>query len=192
MNRKANVVITFLLALATLGLAADAEAQRRGPRFRQGRAIDGVRFEVHGTAAWYESLGAGMRVEFAIVPDGFIDRVHDELAISLGGEVFFWAWHGGHYGRHGHWDLHHDGVGFMPLGAAQWNFYINERFSLFPELGFAMFIYSHRHDRNDLDDHAHLRGYPLASFGARWHFTDRNALVVRATFPVGFQFGITF
>ena len=196
MIRKLTFIAATLAALATLVAASDADAQRRrGPRFSQGRAIDGVRIDVHGTLAWYGGLGGGLRVDIPIVPNGFIEGIHDELAISFGGEIFFWAWYACNRRNcgDGYWDYRHDGVAVMPLGAAQWNFYLNESWSLFPELGFAAWLFWHDHDGGGPDDtHGHFRASPLISFGARWHFTERNALLFRATWPVGFQFGITF
>lgn len=191
MIRRANLIVALIAALGTLATAADVEAQRRGQR---GRSIDGVRFDAHLDVGWWGAFGAGFRVDIPIVPDGFIDRMHDELAISFGGEVFFWTWYNerDYWGRgHGYYDYHHEGVAFAPVAAAQWNFYLNESWSLFPELGIATFIFWHRHEQ-DRPTHGHFRVSPLASFGARWHFSDRNALLFRATWPVGFQVGITF
>ena len=37
------------------------------------------------------------------------------------------------------------------------------------------------------DDDVHV--YPLVAFGARKHFSERTALVMRAGFPNGFQLG---
>jgi hypothetical protein len=187
------------MALTALGIclvATDAEAQRRGRG--NARKIDGVRFDVHLDIGWHEALGAGLRVEFAIVPDGFLrgGRVQDELALSMGGEAFFWSFHDRHHfddDRHNDGLRYHDGFSLMPVFAAQWNFYLNESWSVFPEVGAALawWTYEHHHNGNT-HGHSYVRFYPLISVGARWHFTDRNALLFRLTWPVGFQFGITF
>ena len=188
-RRTSAFVVVATMATVLLGTAADAEAQRRG----RGRKIDGVRFDVHLDAGWHQAFGVGFRVDIPIVPDGFIDSVDDELAISPGGELFFWSWHG-HRGRGNYWDYRSDGVAFWPVVMAQWNFYLNESWSIFPELGMgiAFWSYEHEHRGGEIETHGEVRPFPSISFGARWHFTDRNALLFRINWPAGAQFGITF
>lgn len=194
MSRTKQLAVSSLTVLFVLAMAPDAEAQRG-----RARKIDGVRFDVHLDLGWHQAFGVGFRAEIPIVPDGFIrrGRVTDELAISFGGEFFFWTFHGHH---HDHDDDHHhntlgdhDGISVMPLAVAQWNLYVNEEWSFFPELGagFAWWGYEHCHG-GSCHDHSYFRAYPVISAGARWHFSDRNALLFRVSWPVGFQFGITF
>lgn len=189
MNTATRIALSALVVLCTLAAAADAEAQRRG----RARKIDGVRFDVHLDLGWHEAFGVGFRVDIPIVPDGFLSggSIEDELAISPGLDLFFWAWHDRHHGDHDQL-RHHDGWSVMPLVAVQWNLYLNESWSIFPELGIASAWWTYDHCHGGCHDHAYLRFYPLASFGARWHFSDRNALLFRLSWPVGFQFGITF
>src|SRR4051812_44903304 len=80
-----NLLITTAVSLS---LAAPALAhEHHGPDHNQ---IEGVRFDLHGNVDHYSMLGLGGRVEFAIVPDGFIGgNVHDELALSFGADVLF-------------------------------------------------------------------------------------------------------
>jgi hypothetical protein len=74
--------------------------------------------------------------------------------------------------------------------AVQWNFYLDPEWSLFPELGLAL-IFSD-HDRGRGDDDADLRLRPLIAVGGRYHWSRRNALVLRLSWPFGVQVGITF
>ena len=189
-RRTSAFVVVATIAAAMLGTAADAEAQRRG----RARKIDGVRFDVHLDAGWHQAFGVGFRVDIPIVPDGFIQRgVEDEFALSVGGEFFFWNWHD-HRGRNDYWDYRSDGVAFWPTAMAQWNFYLNESWSIFPELGLGIAFWSYEHEHRDEPRHSHavVRPFPSISFGARWHFSDRNALLFRINWPAGAQFGITF
>lgn len=192
MGRIGKLVVSTLTVLFVLSLAPGAEAQ--GGRARK---IDGVRFDVHLDLGWHQAFGVGFRADIPILPDGFIrrGRVTDELAISFGGEFFFWTFHGHDHddGDH-HNDLdQHDGVSLMPLAVAQWNLHVNEDWSFFPEVGagFAWWTYEHDHGGGD-HSHSSFRAYPVVSAGARWQFSDRNALLFRVSWPAGFQFGITF
>ena len=156
-------LLTLVLGGAALALPQAASAQSHG---------DSVRFDVHLDVGWYRFLAAGFRVDIPIVAEGLITSADDELAITLGADLGFF--------------YHSEAFGAYPVLAFQWNFYLSEKWSIFPELGVA-FIFGPRGDR-PWDTFA----APYAGFGVRWHFTDRNALLMRVTWPTGFQIGITF
>lgn len=132
-----------------------------------------IRFEVHVAFGWYGAVGVGGRFEFPLLRQGLIQGVDDEIALSVGAEVFYF------YGPY-------VGVGVTPLLALQWNFYVSPSVSLFPELGLA-FIFGPQRDR-----YWGTFVAPYLGFGVRFHFTDRNALLLRASWPAGLQLGITF
>jgi hypothetical protein len=46
--------------------------------------------------------------------------------------------------------------------------------------------------RNDDDEDADLRLRPLLAAGGRYHWSRRNAIVMRLSWPFGLQVGITF
>jgi hypothetical protein len=157
------------LLAAALGLAlwsAPSAAQ-------ESVMIDGVRPELHVGLGWGAELGVGARVDIPIVPRGFVDDVHDEFALSPGADVFF-----------------DDGVGVAALLAAQWNFYLRPEWSVFPELGLALIFGDHDRGRGNDDDDVRLR--PLFAVGGRYHWSRRNALVLRVGWPLGIQVGVTF
>jgi hypothetical protein len=159
---------TFLLAAVSL-TAASARAQTA-------QGIEVVRPELHLDIDWHGHPGVGGRIDIAVVPDGFIDSVHDELALSPGFDLLFVD--------HGPDDDH---LAFAVPFAVQWNFYVGD-WSLFPELGLAL-VTDHHHGNRD---HDHLHLHFLFSLGARYHFTGRNALLMRLNWPTGLQIGITF
>ena len=178
-----------LLVVGSLAIGAlapsSADAQRRG---RRASHADSVRFDVHLDLGWYGGLGAGFRVDVPIVPDGMIEgNVDDELVLSPGAEFLFWDY----YGRD-----HTSNVGIAPLVALQWNFYVSDKWSVFPELGVAMMFgdyWHHKHSHNDPgNDHGHVYVDPFLGGGARYHFSARNALLLRINWPAGLQIGITF
>lgn len=156
---------TVLLFAAALGFVV----ARSSPVCAQ---IAGVRPEAHLNLAYHGDLGIGLRIDIPIVPEGLLMSARDELAISPGFDLLF-----------------DDGdiwVG-IPI-ALQWNFYLQSNWSIFPELGLAL-LAGHHHGRRGDDD---LHVDPLLAVGGRYHFNDRNALVLRVGWPIGVQFGVTF
>lgn len=175
--------------LVVLGLLsatpAFADDSHSGPDHNQ---IDGVRFDVHVNLDQYSMFGAGGRVEFAIVPDGFIrGKVRDELALSFGADLFFTPTYLGASGYYG-------GAYVIPIGVAQWNFYLGEHWSVFPELGVALHVGFERDGWKDKHGNAYgwLYAAPAIGVGARYHFTSRVALLMRISTPGGVQVGVTF
>jgi hypothetical protein len=98
-----------------------------------------------------------------------VDSARDDLTISPGADLLF-----------------NDGdVWFAVPVALQWNFYINQLWSVFPEMGLAL-LFGHHHHKHDVAVDF------LLAVGGRYHFSSRNALVLRIGWPIGLQFGITF
>ena len=170
---------TFL-TIATLFATTSAWAHdgHHGPDHNQ---IVGVRGEAHGSVSQFGVFGAGARAEFAVVPDGFIGGdVHDELALSLGGDLFFAELTPGYYDS---------GLYVVPIAALQWNFYLGDEWSIFPEAGLAFHIDP---DDDGWNGRSAIYATPDVGFGARYHFASRNALLLRASSPGGVQVGLTF
>jgi len=181
MNRVSRSLIAAAGFAVLLLSTAPAEAQRG-----RGHTIDGVRFDVHLDFGWHQAFGVGFRVDIPIVPDGLVDGVQDELALSPGAEFFFWNWRSR---RNRDEYLYYGDMGIWPLLALQWNFYLNDKWSIFPELGIAFFWYW---DDFDGGRNTHFGAHPFLGFGARYHFSSRNALLMRINWPAGLQIGITF
>jgi hypothetical protein len=133
-----------------------------------------VRFELHLDFSWYSAFGAGGRIEVPLARNGIIEGVDDEIALSVGAEVYYF------------YSSSFPGVGVTPILAVQWNFFVSPAISLFPELGVA-FLFGPGRDRYWGTFIA-----PYVGLGVRFHFTDRNAVLVRASWPAGLQLGITF
>lgn len=188
----AIVSVLAVLALSNTSVAqAQSELRARGRDHR----IQGIRVDVHGNMAYYGAIGAGFRLDIPIVPRGFLhsSRVEDELAISPGLDLFFFAFSRYCYndGAGSRRCSDHTGFGIWPVVMAQWNLYLSRSWSVFPELGVAFIINDHNY-RGVRDRHADFYAVPAASIGARWHFSQRNALLLRLSYPAGFQIGLTF
>lgn len=134
-----------------------------------------IRFEIHLDLAWYGAGGIGGRVEFPLARNGILDGVDDEIALSVGAEFFYFYYDSGNgFGA----------FGVTPILALQWNFFLSSNVSIFPELGVA-FLFGNRYYWSTFIA-------PYLGLGFRFHFTDRNALLLRVSWPAGFQVGITF
>jgi hypothetical protein len=130
--------------------------------------IAGVRPEAHLDLGYHADIGFGVRVDIPIVPDGLLESARDDLAVTVGADLLF-----------------DDGDVWVGIPVAlQWNFYIQREWSVFPELGLALLFGEGKHDDVHVD--------PLLAVGGRYHFSARNALVLRVGWPIGLQFGITF
>lgn len=162
-----NVLGAALVALA-LGAAAAVTPNSAAAQTHDGS----VRFDAHLGFGWYRFASVGFRVDIPIVADGLISSADDELAITLGAELG--------------WFYHSKAFGAYPVLAFQWNFYLSQKWSIFPELGVALLL-GPAADR-PWDGFA----APHGAFGVRYHFSMRNALLMRVTWPGGFQVGLTF
>ena len=86
------------------------------------------------------------------------------------------------------------GVAFAPQVTAQWNLYVHRRWSVFPEVGMAVFFVSDQYWYHDAPYRRGRRAFVdgVFAFGARRHFTDRIAVTMRLGWPFGAQAGVTF
>jgi hypothetical protein len=168
---------------------SSAEAQRG--RWGRPHRIEGVRPEIHMSLG--PGFGTGVQFGIPVVPDGFLQRgPEDEFVISPGFEFYFVDFDDNLARRYE--DDDNFDPAFGPFVVARWNVYVHDKWSVFPEAGFTVmiaeddFIY-HGHDGNDDFD---VFADAVIGAGARWHFSDRGALVMRLVYPFGFQFGVNF
>ena len=181
---RASVLVPMVLGLL-VAAPAFAHEEHDGPDHNQ---INGVRVDLHANVDAYSVFGSGIRVEFAVVPNGFLlGNVHDELALGFGADLFFapldWGavWYDG-------------GPYAIPMAVLQWNFYLGDHWSVFPEAGLAGHASFDRSGWQDNRGHVHGWLYPEAELGigARYHFNSHVALLMRASTPGGLQVGIVF
>jgi len=138
-------------------------------------AHESVRFDLHAGFTYYLAAGLGLRLDLPVVPEGLIVGTDEDVRIGLGVEAFWFFDEPG-------------GIAIWPLLAFQWNFYLNERWSIFPELGgILMFM-----DKDERGKFWKTFIAPLAGFGVRYHFNEHNALLFRLNWPAGLQIGLTF
>lgn len=187
-----SFVSAFAACAAILTLTSVSHAQPRyeeQPRYDDSLApdnsIQGVRFEVHADLGFSGFLGAGFDVEIPVVPNGFLpsSSIRDEFALAPGIDLLAYDFRDGTRG-----------VAFAPQITAQWNLYVHPDWSIFPEMGMAVFFVTDQYWYHDTSYRSDRRGLVdgIFAIGARRHFTDRVAVTMRIGWPFGAQAGVTF
>ena len=191
-------LVAALAALGTIGAAADARAYQH-VTIRDWRTPIGYEFELEphlviGTAppgpGYGTGAGVGVRGSAVSLPDGFIHRVNDSVAVGFGLEI-------GHYTASWSVDGYRDQCThfesgpnstrictdttsnggsynyiFIPL-VLQWNFWLTERFSAFGEPGVDVYY---------VGGHGFSVG-PAGYIGGRVRLADRITLTGRVGYP---------
>jgi hypothetical protein len=134
-----------------------------------------------------DGIGFGFRATIPILQDGPVTTINNSLAIAFGLD---WAHFGGGCVGVAN-DCSEDDI-WVPV-TLQWNFYLTQMISVFPEfgLGFRDALFDRSVCLNGRCRDSDLQVYPILWFGARFHFTDMVALVVRLGTP-SLQFGVSF
>jgi hypothetical protein len=184
-------IAALAFTLVTAAAAAPAEAQR-------GTAIDrpftGQRpyvLDLHAGFTWWGvGLAAGMRFGVPLVHNGFVPTINNAVYLNFGFDFYWTRWRcAPTAGGCGEWE-YGTGLGF-PI-ALQWNFYFNDQWSLYLELGGQ--IYLSPGFFNDGIFYGGEGGYWfIGALGVNYRIDDTILLTVRlgtpyASFGVGFQF----
>jgi hypothetical protein len=143
-------------------------------------------------------VGAGVRGSYVILPEGFIPRLNDSVAIGAGVDVgrYHGAWAlDGYRDQCLHFEPGPNGTSictettgsggvynyvFLPV-VMQWNFWFTQRFSAFGEPGLNVY-YLGRHG---------LSASPAVYVGGRVRLADRITLTGRLGYPT-VAFGVSF
>ena len=132
-----------------------------------------VRFDALFGVGWYNDVGPGFRLEVPLIRN-LAKGIPNELYASAGVEL--------------RWFYHRDyeGFGVYPVAVGQWDFHLTDRWTVFPEAGFTGVFAPHR---------KRFWGAAIAPYaggGVRYYFGERMAFVMRMSWPIGFQIGMTF
>jgi hypothetical protein len=193
-KRTHLVALACLVAGVLLGSAGSAEAQRRGAR----HPYYGVELEPHLVWQWTgdewsreDGIGVGLRASIPVIEDGPLISFSNNLAVTFGLD---WAHFDDECRTAGRWNDCDEDDFWVPL-AVQWNFFITDVISLFPELGlgFRNAVWSNDYfcDRDDDCDDSDLEVHLVFYLGARFRVGDRIALTMRLGTP-SLLFGVSF
>ncbi len=181
MNRSAIVVTALALSATLFAPSAHADDTIKHPGDHPNYVVE---IEPHLIVGWYRSVGVGARFNFALMKNGPIPSINNNLALGVGAELQFLGYTQrvrGYYFR--------EGGAFLSVPVTmQWNFFVHERWSVFPELGVAF-----NHGFYDCEGAC---GGPIfvdivGAVGARYHFSESTALTFRAGYP-GITVGLSF
>jgi hypothetical protein len=172
-------VLGLWLASGTLTSVAAAQGQH---------VYYGVELEPHiawqwsgDEWSWVDGFGLGARASIPLIEDGPVPSLSNSLAITLG---FDWAYFNDDCAIAGvAVDCDESDI-WIPV-AAQWNFFVSERLSLFPEfgLGFRNATRSSASCAESSCDDSSFEVHAVLWFGARFIVTDHVAVVLRLGTP---------
>lgn len=185
-----------LLAAMLLGSVGPAQAQQRAAR----QPFYGVELEPQLVWQWTgdewsseDGVGLGLRASIPVIEDGPLKTLRNNLAVTFG---FSWSHFDGQCGAANDWvDCDEDDF-WLPV-AAQWNFFLTDVISLFPELGlgFRSAVWSNDEcsvgNDNDVCDDSDLEVHLVLWLGARFRVSDTVALTMRLGTP-SLLFGVSF
>ena len=179
---RLSLVSSLALAALVPGVA-HAEHEIRTP-FTGTRPFQ---LDIHGGLSWYGlGLDTGVRFGIPIVHNGFIDSIDDAVYLNFGLELY--------YADEG-WDpaTRQYFVGFGIPVMLHWEFYFNDTWSAFAELGFQVYFppaFVHGtagHNGYYVD----AGGWVIAMVGGTLHFNEVIGLTLRVGNPY-VAVGITF
>ncbi len=143
--------------------------------------------DVHGGFTWYGlGMASGVRFGIPILNNGFVPSINNAVYINFGIDTYYVRWGDPNCGPGRH--CYGFGLGF-PV-ALHWEFYFNEHWSAFAEIGAQFFLDPWFFNGHGFD--VHDGGYWfLAAVGGSFHVTDWFLLTVRVGTPYA-SFGLTF
>lgn len=187
-KQLSNVGLILSLALASLAAplalptVAHAEHEIRTP-FTGTRPFQ---LDIHGGLSWYGiGLNTGVRFGIPIVHNGFVDSIDNAVYLNFGAELYYAdeGWGG---------PDHHYFVGFGIPVTLHWEFYFNDTWSAFAELGFQVYFPPGWLDSNSgLGFYVDAGAWVIAQVGGTLHFNEVIGLTLRVGNPYA-AIGITF
>lgn len=182
----AAALVAATLASVSLAAPAEAHAQDINTPFRGQRPFQ---LDFHGGFTWWGyGAAAGARFGIPILHNGFIDSINNAVYLNFGGDFYFIRYRPCNGGGCD-WEYH---PGFGIPVALHWEFYFNQTWSAFAELGVNVFFHPGFFRGNrDFFEHDYVGSWFLAAVGGRLHFNESIALTLRVSTNY-VSFGVTF
>ena len=192
MTSKKNGALALALSLAVLGGIAAPGTARADHQIDQ--PFTGTRpfqLEFHGGLAWYGfGFAGGARFGIPLLQNGFIPSLDNAVYLNFGVDAYFVDEPGCRVRGGG--VCTYDGYGFamgFPV-ALHWEFYFNDMWSAFAEIGFQVFLPPSLFRGYGADYTNHIGQWVVAAVGGSLHLGDVVALTLRVGNPY-ISFGIT-
>jgi hypothetical protein len=165
-------VCALVWSAVCIAAAPAASAQEKPPssELTGAWAPSRLRYDAHAALSWDGDLGAGGRVDISVFDRTRLYDTHDELSVSVGGDVMFLTLGGSNR------------VTVYPTATVQWSLGASEKLALSPELGLV----------GQIKDSGWGGIYPNIGFGGRYYIHKSVSLNARLGWPVALSFGATF
>jgi hypothetical protein len=180
-----------IAALATLSPAEVAQAQRGSVDI--GTPHTGSRpfqLDIHAGFTWWGlGFASGARFGIPILNNGFVPSINNAVYINFGLDFYWTRWRCRAVPGRGNCDWDY-GAGLGIPVTLHWEFYFNQNWSAFVELGFQVFF--HPRFWNDGFFDADEGGYWfVGAVGGSFHINENVLLTLRVGTPY-IAFGVTF
>jgi len=188
--RTHALALLLVLGVATPATVASAQ-EGGGGRVTIDRPHQGSRpfqLDIHGGFTWW-GVGAATGVRFGIplVDNGFVSEINNAVYLNFGFDFYWVRWRCRRGGCSNGWD-YNAGFGF-PV-TLHWEFYFNENWSAFAEIGGQFFIHPAWWDGGNFD-WREPGAWFIWTVGGSFHVNEWFLLTLRVGSPY-IAFGITF
>lgn len=175
---------------AAFSAPSAAEAQRRAVDIGTPHTGDRpFQLDIHGGfTPWGVGAATGARFGIPLLANGFIPSINNAVYLNFGVDFYWMRYRWRDDGRgNRHWNY---GAGFGFPITLHWEFYFNENWSAFAEIGANVFLHPNLF-YDDRHFHASWEHWFIAQVGGRFHINEWFALTLRVGSPY-FSFGVTF
>ncbi|HBQ10027.1 MAG TPA: hypothetical protein DEF51_02160 [Myxococcales bacterium] len=184
--KKLLAALLFCGALSATPAAAQSSVDIRRPH----TGSRPVQLDLHGGFTWWGwGAATGVRFGIPLMANGFIPSINNAVYLNFGADFYFAR---GRCrvpgpGRDCDWEY---GPGFGFPVTLHWEFYFNEQWSAFVEVGGQIFFHPRfwRGERYDVYDGGY---WFIAAVGGSFHINENVLLTLRVGTPY-VAFGVTF
>jgi hypothetical protein len=183
--RTKHLPLALALVLATAGgstlMPSTAHADHEiGTPFTGNRPFQ---LDVHAGLLWYGiGFAAGARFGIPIMHNGFVSSIDNAVYLNFGADFYYLDTYDDMLNRH-------YGAGFGIPVTLHWEFYFNDTWSAFAELGFQVFFHPRFFENGHF--YADAGAWIIGMVGGSLHFSEAIALTLRFGNPY-VALGVTF
>ncbi|MEQ8722016.1 MAG: hypothetical protein RID81_12090 [Sandaracinaceae bacterium] len=187
--RELNRALLLALSLGLASASVTAEAQSSVDIRRPHTGSRPFQLDVHGGFSWWGvGFASGVRFGIPLVNNGFVDSINNTIYLNFGTDFYFARGRCiANPGGNCDWEY---GPGFGFPVTLHWEFYFNERWSAFAEVGAQFFLHPEfvRSGRYEVYE---LGYWFIWTVGGSLHLTENVLLTLRVGSPY-IAFGVTF
>lgn len=194
-NLRTSKLLWLAAAFAALtALSTPQAAHAQSGHVDINRPFSGQRpfqLDIHAGFTWWGwGFASGARFGIPIVQNGFIPSLNNAVYINFGIDAYYLRWWGGPGGCGPGNNCYGFGLGF-PV-TLHWEFYFNDNWSAFVELGAQLFISPWVFNGGDFGIYGDEAGlWFVGAVGGSFHVNEWFLLTLRVGTPY-VSFGLTF